>query len=87
MIPRYSTKEMTAIWSDSAKHQLWFKIELLALKAMAEEGTVSKDAYDKISNKVVFKPERIEELENETKHDVIAFVTSLTEQVGEEGRY
>ena len=87
MIPRYSTKEMTAIWSDSAKHQLWFKIELLALKAMAEEGTVPKDAYDKISNKVVFKPERIEELENETKHDVIAFVTSLTEQVGAEGRY
>jgi adenylosuccinate lyase len=90
MIPRYSRPEMTAIWSPETKFRIWFEIEAHAADAMAELGTIPKDAAKKIWEKgktAKFDVARIDAIEAEVKHDVIAFLTHLSEIIGPEARF
>mgnify|MGYP001089867840 CR=1 FL=1 len=90
MIPRYSRPEMTAIWSPETRFRLWFEIEAHALDAMADLGVAPKDAARKVwekGAKATFDVARIDEIEREVKHDVIAFLTHLAELVGPEARF
>src|SRR3954467_7088289 len=90
MIPRYSRPDMAAIWSPETRFRIWFEIEAHAADAMAELGIVPKAAAKKIwdkGRKATFDVARIEEIERETKHDVIAFLTHLAETVGPEARF
>jgi adenylosuccinate lyase len=89
-IPRYSRPEMTAIWSPETKFRIWFEIEAHAADAMAELGIVPKEAARKIREKgkaTKFDIARIDQIEAEVKHDVIAFLTHLAEIVGPEARF
>ena len=87
MIPRYSREIMTRIWSPENKYQKWLDVEILACEAMAKLGKIPQSALKNIKKNVSIKIERIDEIEKTTKHDVIAFLTSLTEKVGEDGRF
>jgi adenylosuccinate lyase len=90
MIPRYSRPEMTAIWSPETRFRIWFEIEAHAADALADLGVIPKDAAKTIWAKakdVEFNVARIDEIERETKHDVIAFLTHLAEIVGPEARF
>ncbi|MGC2083462.1 MAG: adenylosuccinate lyase [Bradyrhizobium sp.] len=90
MIPRYSRPEMTAIWEPQTRFKIWFEIEAHAADALAELGTIPKDAARTIWAKAkdaTFDVARIDEIERETKHDVIAFLTHLAEIVGPEARF
>jgi adenylosuccinate lyase len=87
LIPRYSREKMVAIWSPENRYQKWLDIEILACEAMAERGEIPKDAAKNIREKAGFDVARIDEIEKTTKHDVIAFLTSVTEKVGEDGRF
>ncbi|MEM8827125.1 MAG: adenylosuccinate lyase, partial [Pseudomonadota bacterium] len=87
MIPRYSRKEMTDIWEPETRFQIWFEIEAHATDALAELGVVPKAAARAIWDRGGFDVDRIDEIEREVKHDVIAFLTSLSEHVGEEARF
>jgi adenylosuccinate lyase len=90
MIPRYSRPEMTAIWSPETKFRIWFEIEAHAADAMAELGIIPKEAAKKIWEKgknAKFDVARIDAIEAEVKHDVIAFLTHLSEIVGPEARF
>src|SRR5690242_3064442 len=90
MIPRYSRPEMTAIWSPETKFRIWFEIEAHAADAMAELGVIPKEAAKKIWEKgkpAKFDVARIDAIEAEVKHDVIAFLTHLSEIVGPEARF
>ena len=90
MIPRYSRPEMTAIWSPETKFRIWFEIEAHAASAMAELGIIPKEAAKKIwdkGNAATFDVARIDAIEAEVKHDVIAFLTHLAEIVGPEARF
>ncbi|HBF13078.1 MAG TPA: adenylosuccinate lyase [Deltaproteobacteria bacterium] len=87
MIPRYSRSEMARIWEPENKFQIWLEIELLALEALEEASVVPKDVSKKVRAKAKFNIERIDQLERELKHDVIAFLTSVSEFVGPEARY
>ncbi len=90
MIPRYSRPEMADIWSPQSKFRIWFEIEAHAADKMAQMGTIPADAAKTIWDRAgdaVFDVERIDEIEAEVKHDVIAFLTHLAEIVGEEARF
>jgi adenylosuccinate lyase len=90
MIPRYTRPEMAAIWSPETRFRIWFEIEAHAADAMAELGIIPKAAAAKIWTKgknATFDVTRIEEIERETKHDVVAFLTHLAEIVGPEARF
>ena len=90
MIPRYSRPEMTAIWSPEEKFRIWFEIEAHATDALAELGVVPKEAAAKVWEKgrnARFDIARIDAIEREVKHDVIAFLTHLSEIVGPEARF
>jgi adenylosuccinate lyase len=90
MIPRYSRPEMAAIWSPETKFRIWFEIEAHALDAMAELGLVPKEAAATVWEKgrnAKFDVARIDAIEREVKHDVIAFLTHLAEIVGPEARF
>jgi adenylosuccinate lyase len=90
MIPRYARPEMTAIWSPETKFRIWFEIEAHAADAMAELGVVPKEAASVIWDKgrdAKFNVDRIDAIEREVKHDVIAFLTHLAEIVGDEARF
>src|SRR3954453_18560179 len=90
MIPRYSRPAMTAIWSPETKYKIWFEIEAHAADAMAELGIVPQEAARKIWEKgksAKFDVARIDAIEAEVKHDVIAFLTHLAEIVGPEARF
>ena len=90
MIPRYSRPEMVAIWSPETKFRIWFEIEAHATTALANLGVVPKDAAEKVwemGSKATFDVERIDSIEREVKHDVIAFLTHLAEIVGPEARF
>jgi len=78
---------MTRIWSPENKYQKWLDVEILACEAMAKLGKIPQSALKNIKKNVSIKIERIDEIEKTTKHDVIAFLTSLTEKVGEDGRF
>jgi adenylosuccinate lyase len=90
MIPRYSRPEMTAIWSPETRFRIWFEIEAHAADAMAEFGTIPKEAAATIwakGKKAKFDIARIEEIEREVKHDVLAFTTHLAEIIGPQARF
>ncbi len=87
MIPRYSRPEMTAIWSEESKFQIWFEIEAHACDAQAKLGVIPTDAAAAIWQRGAFEIDRINEIERETKHDVIAFLTNLAEHIGEDARF
>jgi adenylosuccinate lyase len=90
MIPRYSRPEMAAIWSPETRFRIWFEIEAHAVEAMAELGIVPKEASRTIWDKgraATFDIARIDEIEREVKHDVIAFLTHLAEHVGPDARF
>ena len=87
MIPRYTTPDMEAIWTDENKFKIWLGVETLALEQMANEGTAPKEAVKAVREKASFNPERILEIEKEVKHDVIAFLTNVAEYVGPYSRY
>ncbi|MGF7161471.1 adenylosuccinate lyase [Rhodoligotrophos appendicifer] len=90
MIPRYTREQMASIWSPESKFRIWFEIEAHALTAMADLGLVPKDAADTLWEKgmpATFDVERIDEIEREVRHDVIAFLTHLAEIVGPEARF
>ncbi len=90
MIPRYSRPEMTSIWEPQTRFRIWFEIEAHAADAMAKLGIIPKAAAKKIwdkGGKATFDIARIDEIEREVKHDVIAFLTHLAEIVGPEARF
>src|SRR5881296_3272102 len=90
MIPRYTRPEMAAIWDPQTRYRIWFEIEAHAADALAELGVVPKDAARKLWEKgknAKFDVARIDEIEREVKHDVIAFLTHLSEIVGPEARF
>jgi adenylosuccinate lyase len=87
MIPRYSRPEMVAIWEAENKFRIWFEIEAHACDAQAELGVIPKDAAKAVWERGKWEIERIDEIERETKHDVIAFLTNLAEHVGDEARF
>ena len=87
MIPRYSRPEMVALWEPESKFQIWFEIEAHATDALAELGVVPKDAAKAIWERGKFDVARIDEIEREVKHDVIAFLTNVAENVGDEARF
>ncbi|MGY3420074.1 adenylosuccinate lyase [Bradyrhizobium sp. F1.13.4] len=90
MIPRYTRPEMASIWEPQTRFKIWFEIEAHAADALAELGTIPKDAAKTVwakARNATFDVARIDEIERETKHDVIAFLTHLAEIVGPEARF
>ena len=90
MIPRYTRPEMASIWEPQTRFKIWFEIEAHAADALAELGVIPKEAAKTIwakARQAIFDVARIDEIERETKHDVIAFLTHLAEIVGPEARF
>src|SRR5512143_3167905 len=90
MTPRYTRPEMAAIWEPQTRFRIWFEIEAHAADALADLGVIPKEAAKTIWAKgknATFDIDRIDEIERETKHDVIAFLTHLAEIVGPEARF
>jgi adenylosuccinate lyase len=87
MIPRYTRPEMGRIWTDENRYSKWLQVEVKACEAMAEEGLIPREAFLTIKEKAGFSVNRIHEIEEETKHDVIAFLASVAEHVGPESRF
>ena len=87
MINRYSRREMASIWEAETRFQIWFEIEAHATDALAELGIVPKEAARAIWDRGRFEVERIDAIERETRHDVIAFLTNVAEHVGPEARF
>lgn len=87
MIDRYTRPEMGAIWSDHSKFHTWLDVEIAVCEAHAEMGKIPKEALEDIKAKAEFDVFRIKEIEEEVKHDVIAFLTSVAENVGDNSRY
>ena len=87
MIPRYSRPEMTAIWAPENRFRIWFEIEAHACDAQAALGIIPKSAAREVWRKGKWEIARIDQIERETKHDVIAFLTHLAEIVGPEARF
>jgi adenylosuccinate lyase len=87
MIPRYTRQEMADIWSPESKFQIWFEIEAHACDAQAKLGVIPEDAAKAVWERGKWEIDRIDEIELEVKHDVIAFLTNLAEYVGPEARF
>lgn len=87
MIERYTLPEMGKIWNDDFKYSTWLRIEILACEARCEMNEIPKKDLDVIKQKAKFDTKKILEIENTTKHDVIAFLTNVAEYVGEESRH
>ncbi|OWZ25503.1 adenylosuccinate lyase [Wolbachia endosymbiont of Wuchereria bancrofti] len=87
MIPRYSRKEISAIWEENNKFNIWLKIERLACEAQAKLGIIPSNVAKRLSGAIKFDVERINEIESTVKHDVIAFLTYIAEKVGVDVRY
>jgi adenylosuccinate lyase len=87
MIPRYSRPEMARLWSDENRFATWLAVEIAATEVLAERGVVPRAALAAIRGKARFDLARIEEIEKEVQHDVIAFVSCVAESVGPEGRW
>ena len=86
-IPRYSRAPMAAIWEPENKFKIWLEIEAHACDAQAELGVIPKEAAKAVWDRGAFEVDRIDEIERETKHDVIAFLTNLAEHVGADARF
>lgn len=87
MIPRYTRPEMGQLWDIKAKYQKWLDVEIAVCEAWTELGEIPVDAVDVIKKKATFDLKRIDEIESVVKHDVIAFLTSVAENVGPESRF
>ena len=87
MIDRYTLPEMGTIWTERAKFQSWLDVELAACEANLKLGKIPGNAMKEIREKAEFSPERILEIEAEVRHDVIAFLTNLNENIGDSGRF
>ncbi len=87
MIERYTLPEMGAIWTEENKYQKWLDVELAVCEAWAKEGEIPSQALQRIKKKAGFSIKRIEEIEKVVKHDVIAFLSSVAEKVGEDSRF
>ena len=87
MIERYSRKELRVIWEDYNKYTIWLKIELAAAQAMEKLNIIPKGVSNKVKSKAKINVKRILQIEEKVKHDVIAFLTSITEKAGNEARY
>ena len=87
MIPRYARPDMVKIWEPENKFRIWFEIEAHACDAQAELGVIPKSAAEAVWKNGKFEVDRIDEIEREVKHDVIAFLTNLAEHVGPEARF
>ena len=87
MIARYTLPEMGALWSDESKYRHWLEVEIAVCKAMSEMGIIPRKALRTIVSKADFNVKRINEIETVTNHDVIAFLTSVSEFVGPDSRY
>src|ERR1700732_1849996 len=87
MIPRYSRPEMTRIWAPETRYRIWLEIEAHACEAQAALGVIPESAARAVRERGAFEVERIDEIERETRHDVIAFLTNLAEHIGPEARF
>ena len=87
MIPRYSRNKLKEIWDPHNKFSIWLQIELLICEAQQKLGNIPKKSLDNIKKYSSFDIKRIDEIEKEVKHDVIAFLTNLSENIGEDSRY
>jgi len=87
MIDRYTTKAMGDLWSDHNKYTVWLQVELAVLEVLSEDGIVPPNDLNIIKKKASFSVDRILEIEEETHHDVIAFLTNLSENIGPEARF
>lgn len=87
MIPRYTRPEMAAIWTPESRFGIWLEIETLAAEAMENLGIVPEGVVKAVRERGAFEVDRIDEIEREVKHDVIAFLTNVAEHVGEEARF
>ena len=87
MIERYSRKEIKSIWEDYNRYSIWLEIELAAAEAMEKLNIIPKGVVKKVRSKAKINPKRILQIEEKVKHDIIAFLTSITEKVGKEARY
>jgi adenylosuccinate lyase len=87
MIERYNTPEMVKIWSEQNKYETWKKVELVVTEILVDEGKVPKEAFEIIKEKADFSIDRILEIEQTTRHDVIAFLTNMAENIGPESRF
>ncbi len=87
MITRYSRKELTDIWSEYNKYKIWLDVEIAAAEAMEKLGTIPKGVASSVKKKAKINVKRIHNIEGKVKHDVIAFLTSITEKVGIKARY
>jgi len=87
MIERYTRPEMGAIWTEQNKYQAWLEVEILACEAWAELGDIPKEDVAKIREKASFNVNRILEIEQETRHDVVAFTRAVSETLGEERKW
>ena len=87
MIKRYSPAEMSAVWSEENKFRIWLEVEIAAMESQAELGRVPLEAVQEVKAKAKFDVDRIEEIERTVKHDVIAFLTNVSENVGPAARF
>ena len=87
MIERYSRKEIKAIWEEKNKYKIWLDIEVAAAQAMEKFKIIPKGISAKVKKKAKININRINKIESKVHHDVIAFLTSITEKVGPEGRF
>ena len=87
MIPRYARPKMTAIWAPENKFNIWLEIEACACEAQAEIGVIPTEAAKAVRKRGKFEIERIDAIERETHHDVIAFLTNVAEHVGPQARF
>ena len=82
MIPRYALPRMVSVWEPRSRYDTWLRIELLACEAWTELGNVPRDALAAIRKRAGYDLDRIQEIEREVRHDVIAFVSAVAERVG-----
>ena len=87
MIARYSRKELTNIWSEKNKYKIWLDVEIAAAQAMEKLGHIPRGISSTVKKKSKINVKRIHSIESKVKHDVIAFLTSITEKAGIKARY
>ncbi|HVG27668.1 MAG TPA: hypothetical protein VM865_08695, partial [Acidobacteriaceae bacterium] len=87
MIPRYTRPEMHSVWSEQRRYENWLRVELAATDTLSRAGIVPADAAAALRTRASFTVDRIHTLENELRHDVLAFTTAVSESVGPEARW
>ena len=87
MIPRYSRPAMRAIWTEENKFNAYLKVEILSAEAWRELGVVPAEDIDKLWSKASFNIDRIKEIEEQTRHDIVAFTRAVSETLGEERKW